>query len=122
MGSRYERILAIIETNRSDIPLLSHNIQNISSRLSAIKAPCPVEKLDKLNDAIEQAVEYTPVEKQHIEELTEIDLTETTLANELSRQSFWTGTINGLECLKIPSVETIDVFENKFDTANRLIQ
>jgi len=119
MGSRYERIIALIETNTNDIPSLTSEIHNINTRLSEMQNP---RSTDELHHAIEQAVEYAPLEKQHLEELAEIELAESLLENELASQTYWNGSIRELERLKIPSLETVDVFENEFETANHFIQ
>ncbi|RLB84789.1 MAG: hypothetical protein DRH26_18885, partial [Deltaproteobacteria bacterium] len=118
LGSRYERIITLIETNRKQSPGLEQDIQNISTRLTELDPPRPT---DKLNHAIEQAVEYAPVEKQYLEELSEILVAEKSLEIELARQTFWNGSINEIERLKIPSVETIDVFEDEFGMVNQSI-
>jgi len=78
--------------------------------------------LEKLGHAIEQAVEYAPIEKQYLKELEDIRQAEAKLENELARQAFWNGKIDDLLRLKIPSAETIDVFEKEFETVNHLIQ
>ena len=119
LGSRYERIITLIENNRNEIPILEHKIKNISTQLFQLQAPRPT---DLLYHAVEQALEYVPVEKQTFEELSEINLAEKSLEIELARQAFWTGSLDELERLKIPSAETIDAFENEFETANQSIR
>jgi uncharacterized protein YhaN len=118
LGSRYDRIITLLETTGNEIPILENEIKNISSRLSELQPPRPT---DLLYHAIEQAIEYVPIEKQYVEELLEISLAEKSLEIELDRQPFWTGSLDELERLKIPSAETIDGFENKFETANQSI-
>ncbi len=118
LGSRYERIITLIENNRNEIPILEHEIINISIRLSELQTPRPT---DLLYHSIEQAIEYIPIEKQYFEELSEINLAEKSLKIELARQTFWTGSLDELERLKVPSAETIDAFENEFETANQSI-
>ncbi|MDA3897082.1 MAG: AAA family ATPase, partial [Desulfobacteraceae bacterium] len=118
LGSRYERIITLIESTRKQIPGLEQDIQNISIRLSGLQSPRPIEKL---YHAVEQAVEYAPLEKQYLEELSEILLAEQSLEVELARQSFWTGSIDEFERLTTPSLETIDVFEDELETVNQSI-
>jgi uncharacterized protein YhaN len=118
LGSRYERIITLIESTREEIPKLEHDIQNIRIRLSELETP---RLTDRLYHAIEQAVEYAPIERQCLEEFSEISLAENSLEIELARQTFWTGSIAELERLKIPSTETIDVFEKKFEATNQFI-
>lgn len=118
LSSRYERIITLIENNRNEIPILEHEIRNISIRLSELQTP---RLTDLLYHAIEQAIEYIPIEKQYFKELSEINLAEKSLEIELDRQTFCTGSLDELERLKVPSAETIDAFENEFETANQSI-
>ncbi len=119
MGSRYERIITLIESTREEIPRLEHQIKELDNRLSSQKTPRPTEVL---YHALDQAADYAPIEKQCIKELSESSLAEKSLKIELNRQTFWSGSLDELERLTIPSVETIDVFETKFETVERSIQ
>ncbi len=119
LGSRYERIVTLIESTREDIPRFEHQIKEIDNRLSVLKMPRPT---GELFDAMERASEYVSIEKQCIDELAEYTHAEKSLEIELGRQSLWSGTLADLERLAIPAAETIEVFESDFAAVGTSIQ
>ncbi len=82
--------------------------------LESLDSPRPV---DDLVAAVERAQDYGPVEVQCQSEFSEIQATRERLKRNLSRQTLWTGTLEGLEGLNMPSLETIDRFEKDLTEA-----
>lgn len=119
LGSRYERIITLIDSARERIPGLEYQINGVVSRLDTMNTP---RSMKTLYDAVENAAEFASEEKQCMEELAENRENENSLKNELKRQRFWSGTLDDLESLAIPSVETIDTFENELTAATRSLE
>jgi hypothetical protein len=51
-----------------------------------------------------------------------LSIDEKTLTNQLKRQSLWSGSLEELEALPWPSRESVDRFENQFNTSARQIE
>lgn len=119
LGSRYERIVTLIDNTREQIPKLEHQIKESDQRLKALPVP---RNTAELLPAIDNAADYTAMETQCAEALAESNLAEKSLEIELRRLPFWSGTLETLAGLSTPSVETIDRFKNEFDAVNGLMQ
>jgi len=84
--------------------------------LKTLDKPKPI---DQLKIAIEQAEEYGVLENRWREDKTEIRNDVKTLEIKLSKQSLWAGSIEEIERLRIPSLETIDEFDDQTNKAER---
>ncbi|MBW1711279.1 MAG: hypothetical protein JRJ73_15620 [Deltaproteobacteria bacterium] len=73
--------------------------------------------IDQLKIAVEQAEEYGALENRWREDQMEIRNDVKTLEIKLSKQSLWAGFIEEIEGLCIPSLETIDEFDDRTDKA-----
>jgi uncharacterized protein YhaN len=119
LGSRYERIIALIESTREQIPQLSHQIKEIEARLAGLPA---CRDTSQLQMVMETSADYASMEIQCLEETAECSRSIKSIEAELSRQSFWSGPLDALTQLALPGFETIDRFENEFDTLATLIR
>lgn len=114
LGSRYERLVTRGESASEEISKLASAEARLREQLEALEAPRPV---DDLIAAVERAQEYGPLEDHCRSEFSEIQDVEQRLKTSLSRQRLWSGTLEELEGLSIPSLETIDRFEKKLTEA-----
>jgi uncharacterized protein YhaN len=118
LGTRYERIVTRIESNRQQIPQLAHDLENLKKELKDLKEPKPV---DALKDAMAQAEEFGALEKHCRAEQREVQRALKNLEVTLGQQTLWPGTVAALESLPVPLAETIDVFEDRVDAAERRV-
>ncbi|MBC2716903.1 MAG: AAA family ATPase [Desulfobacteraceae bacterium] len=119
LGSRYERIVTLLESTREEIPRLEHDINVLDDKLAALNTP---RQTDRLSLAIDRAAEYASIEKQCLEDLSEFQNAVQSLEIALGKQTLWSGSLEDLEKLLIPSTEAIEVFENDFEATKRIIQ
>jgi len=116
LGIKFERIITRIENAQEAIPKISDQINDLDTQLKTLDKPKPI---DQLKIAIKQAEEYGVLENRWREDQTEIRNDVKTLEIKLSKQSFWAGSIEEIEGLRIPSLETIDEFDDRTDKAER---
>ena len=116
LGIKFERIITRIENAQEAIPKISDQINDLDTQLKTLDEPKPI---DQLKIAIEQAEEYGVLENRWREDQTEIRNDVKTLEIKLSKQSLWAGSIEEIEGLRIPSLETIDEFDDRTDKAER---
>ncbi len=116
LGIKFERIITRIENAREAIPKISDQINDFDTQLKTLDEPKPIHQL---KIAIEQAEEYGVLENRWHEDQTEIRNDVKTLEIKLSKQSLWAGSIEEIEGLRIPSLETIDEFDDRTDKAER---
>ncbi len=116
LGIKFERIITRIENAQEAIPKISDQINDLDTQLKTLDEPKPI---DQLKIAIEQAEEYGVLENRWREDQTEIRNDVKTLEIKLSKQSLWAGSIEEIEGLRVPSLETIDEFDDRTDKAER---
>ncbi|RZB37446.1 MAG: hypothetical protein SRB2_01220 [Desulfobacteraceae bacterium Eth-SRB2] len=110
LGTRFERIVTRIHTARETIPNLTHRIEKNDRKLEKLGTP---RQVDLLKDAISRAEEYGALEKHHGKEQSEIRSALKTLDAALGKQTLWSGSVEKLERLPVPSMETIGLFEDQ---------
>lgn len=110
LGARFERIVTRIQTAREAIPTLTHRIAGIDRKLEKLGTP---RQIDPLKYTISRAEEYGALEKHYGKEQSEISSELKTLDVALGKQTLWSGSVEKLERLPVPSMETIGLFEDK---------
>ena len=110
LGTRFERIVTRFHTAREAIPNLTHRIEGIDRKLEKLGTP---RQTDPLKNAISRAEEYGALEKHCGKEQSEISSALKTLDVALGKQTLWSGSVEKLERLPVPSMETIGLFEDQ---------
>jgi hypothetical protein len=110
LGARFERIVTRTQTAREAIPTLTHRIAGIDRKLEKLGAP---RQTDPLKHAVSRAEEYGALEKHYGKEQSEISSELKTLDVALGKQTLWSGSVEKLERLPVPSMETIGLFEDQ---------
>jgi uncharacterized protein YhaN len=110
LGTRFERIVTRIQTAREAIPTLTHRISGIDRKLEKLETG---RQIDPLKHAISRAEEYGALEKHYDKEQSEIRSQLKTLDVALGKQTLWSGSLEQLEGLPVPSLETIILFEDQ---------
>jgi uncharacterized protein YhaN len=114
LGSEYERLVTRLEGVSEEISKLAALERGVQEELGLLEAPKPVEAL---LDAVDKAGKYASLEEHYVSESAEIRTVRESLESALAKQSFWSGTLEDLEPLPLPSPENIDVFEKRFSDA-----
>jgi uncharacterized protein YhaN len=116
LSAKYERLVTRIEDTREKLPDLIQEIDHIDKILSALEQPKP---LDNLPIALKEALEYGPLEKQNTSDLYDIQSSIKTFKIDIAKLGFADHSIEELERLPAPSTETIQLFEDRFDSVDR---
>jgi len=104
-GSEYERLVTRLDDAREEISKLSGLERGLKEELRNLEAP---KSIDALTDAVERARKYASLEEHYVAESAEIRSLQGFLETALAKQTLWSGTLEELEQLPLPSLETID--------------
>lgn len=118
LGTQYERLITMLESAQEGISKLARQIKEFEAQLEISESPISV---DDLKEAIERATKYGALEDHHHTECKEIDSVLGSLEIALRKQALWQGTLEELKRLPLPSIETIDIFDNRIDEAQRKV-
>lgn len=118
LSSEYGQIAARIEADRDALPGLEAEIGRLAEKHRNLPAPANPEILDALQSVLEQAAETASLEKQAASRQRELDSQKTDLETRLNRLGLSEKGAHDLETLPIPSMESIQVFEERLDAAN----
>jgi len=116
LSAKYERLITRIEDTREKLPDLIQEIDHSDRILSALETPQP---LDNLPIALKEALEYGPLENQNTSDLYDIQSSIKTFKIDIAKLGFADNSIEELERLPAPSIETIQLFETRFDSVDR---
>jgi uncharacterized protein YhaN len=116
LSAKYERLITRIEDTREKLPDLIQEIDHFDRILSSLETPQP---LDNLPIALKEALEYGPLENQNTSDLYDIQSSIKTFKIDIAKLGFADNSIEELERLPAPSIETIQLFENRFDSVDR---
>jgi len=118
LGTQYERLMTMLENAQEGISKLARQIKELEEQLDISEAPISV---DNLKEAIERATKYGALEDHYHSESKEIESISGSLEIALRKQTLWQGTLEELKRLPLPSIETIDIFDNRIDEAQRKV-
>jgi len=116
LGSKYERLVTLLEGTRDELLRFSRQVNDIDHELGMLESPLQV---DGLSNAVESATKYAALEDHYLSEQAEIKSALSSLQIAVNKQTLWSGTFEDLEKLPLPSIETIDSFDNRFDEAQK---
>lgn len=116
LGSRYERLATFLETIWDEITKFTRQVNDIDQELAILETPLEV---DDLANAIESAAKYAALEDHAFSEEAEIKSSLESLQIALQKQTLWSGNFEDLERLPLPSIETIDSFDHRFDETQK---
>lgn len=116
LGAQYERLMAMRKSSREEIERLALHNARIKEELKVLQKPATV---DDLMAATDRALKYGVLEDHYQLEQTEIHRSQMSLEADLKKQAFWSGSLEGLENLPLPSIETIDTFDTQLQEAEK---
>lgn len=108
LGSVYERLKTREENTREEIARLSLIKEQIKAKLSKMAAPFDT---DELRSVMEKARQHGDLEAHYQNQRLEIRKAEADANAGLKKLRLWTGTLESLENLPVPSPETIERYE-----------
>lgn len=88
-------------------------LENKKKALEETLLPCDSSELRR---AVNRAVDQGPLEDQLTEEMERLVTLEEQAAIDLQRLGLWSGTLDELETLALPSLETVENFEDRFSS------
>jgi len=116
LSTGYDHLWTKRESSQERVPKLSSQIAAIEAELESIGAPLAI---DDLRDAVERAKKYESLEDHYHSESEEIHNIQDSLETALKKQMLWEGTLEELEKIYFPPIETIDTFETRFEKHQR---
>lgn len=116
LGSRYERLVTRLEGAREGAARISPRLQALEKETGRLASP---RDMDELKIALEKALKQGALEDLHESDLQEIRNAQGSVETSLKRQTLWTGTLDDLEVQALPSLETIDAFDERLGEALR---
>ena len=119
LGKAYERLTAKEESAREQHRKLKNRFNLTTAQRQAIPAPVDVTLLET---ALQSAQEAGPIEKQLADKRMAVEALENELTRWLKRQRFWTGSLEAVDTLPLPTTENLDRFETRFDDSQRAVE
>jgi len=119
LGTRYQGLMIKLESTREDIPRLELQGEKLEKELDRLETP---RSIDDLKRAIDGANRYGAFEDHYNSEYSEILGAQHSLEVALNKQTLWAGTLEELEKFPLPSIETIDTFEDRLNEAQRQVE
>lgn len=114
LGKQYERLMERLESAKQGISKVGLQIKGLEEDLMAFQTPVSV---DELKEALERAMKLSALEDHYHSEQREIESVLKSLEDSLGKQALWHGTVEELQNLPLPSMETIDAFDREIDEA-----
>ncbi len=116
LGTEYERVVTRIDATREKIPAQEQTLASVVSRLEALPLPRPVEDLKR---RLAEAEEALPLEKQLAPVRVQAGELRQACSQSLARLGLSATPVQDLRRLAAPSMETVRVFEDRWDGLDR---
>lgn len=114
-----ERLTARRESEAEQQRKRSARVSELTDQRRAMSMPVDVSRLE---NALQPAQEAGPIEKQLEEMQAANERLESALNRTLKRQMLWRGSLAEIDTLPLPSKETIDRFDIRFDALRRSLE
>ncbi|MFP4572865.1 MAG: AAA family ATPase [Desulfobacterales bacterium] len=122
LSSEYEHIIARIENARDSLPGTEEEIKRLEEKKQQMPEPPDSESMDALENALKEAGEYGPIEKQNQQDIKALEARRTSLDIRLNKLGLSGKTALDLEKLPVPEIETIQKFEDRFEQAAKQVK
>jgi uncharacterized protein YhaN len=119
LSDEYQRLVTKLDGAQEQVIKLTRQVDSLRGQLSAMEKPRDCRELRKV---IERVWRYGALEEQYRNDYAEIRKIRQKAEKELSRQTLWVGTLEELQELPIPGLDTIDVFEQHLTEAQALVK
>jgi uncharacterized protein YhaN len=111
LGARHETLLRQIEQSADEIAEAQSQQAEAEAQLAALEAP---RNAAPLKAAIQRVQEQGKLDEQRQSLQTELDRLEEQTAIDLAKLGLWSGSLEALEQLTVPTAETVDRHEAVF--------
>lgn len=118
LGIQYEGLVTRLKDSRINGDTLSRHIDRLTKKYHHMEEHRDTSELRRV---MERALKQGPVEDQYHSACNENNTAIRSAEVALSKQTLWSGTLEVLEKLPIPPLETIDKFEDLLDKAQSAI-
>ena len=119
LAGAHERLKTRLETTQEEIGKLSLRVAYLKKRLGSSEDPPDTTELRK---AIERTQQQGRLEENYQTELREIGRTQEAVQMALKKQTLWRGSLEEIEKLPIPSLETVDTFEGRLGDSEAAVE
>ncbi|HVX13907.1 MAG TPA: AAA family ATPase [Pirellulales bacterium] len=116
LGNRYEALSTQQNQTRSLVAALEESLSAAQERLSQLP---PARNADLLKSVLRRAAAVSRIEEERAVAAADLSVLEAQAATALARLPLWTGTLEALSSVALPSSETIDTFESRLAEAER---
>lgn len=118
LGTRYERLATRLEDSQEEISKLSVHINRLERQSKKLEKPRNANELQRV---LKRALQQGNIEQYYNTECEEIRSSQNQAEIALKKQTLWQGSLESLEKLPIPPLETIEAFENQLDQAQGMM-
>ncbi|MGD9331170.1 MAG: AAA family ATPase [Desulfobacterales bacterium] len=119
MGKSHERLATRLDTIRERRRQLETELTMVENQHKALPSPHDIRGIRAI---LQSAQDEGPLERQLAEARHTLDHREATLRRQLHRQTLWAGTLERLDAVPIPSRESIDRFEERFNRSSHQLE
>ena len=119
LGNQYERLITQLESAQEEMGRLSSRLEQLKSKLAGLDKPKDTRDLHKV---IERVRQQGALEEKYATECAGIQRAEQAVEIALKKQDLFTGTLEELEILPLPSLETIDTFDHRLGEAENVVE
>ncbi len=114
LGNQYERLIAQSESIRENKEKLAFHLDQLNTKLAGMQM---LKDTGRIRRIIERTLKQGNLEENYQALIREIQEANRAAEITLKKQNLWKGTLESLETLPIPSLETIDSFDKRLDEA-----
>jgi uncharacterized protein YhaN len=118
LGESYGKLITRLESAQADIDRLSLRVQLLKKQLAETEIPRDVEPL---REAVEIARQQGDLDVRYQAACADIRKLREKTEIELKKLRLWSGTLEALETLPVPPLETIGTFEDRLRDAENLL-
>ncbi|HQU41504.1 MAG TPA: AAA family ATPase, partial [Pirellulales bacterium] len=118
LGNKHGTLTTQCQQARENVAALGQRLAATTDELAGLPPP---RNADLLKSVLRRAQSVSRIEEERAEASAELARLETQAAAALSRLNLWRGTLEVLETLAVPSVETIDAYETRLAETDRQV-
>lgn len=119
LGNQHERFITKMEGAKEEKEKLNLRLNSLNDRIAELKEPKDTGQLLK---TIEQILQQGALEDNYNSLILEIHKLKRAAGAALEKQPLWTGSLESIETLPVPLLETIDIFDKRIGEAESTIQ
>lgn len=119
LGHQYERLITHSEAARENKEKLASHREHLNTALSEMEISGDSSRLRKV---VERVLQQGDLERSYQDLVGDIQEAIGVAETALKKQTYWTGPLETLETLAMPSIETIDIFDRRLSDAGATME